>query len=112
MERAIREHLSEEQLKLIRDWSVNLTFQFCALRTPFSVPSISHLHIHGQNDNDKKKDTLLLSSIGICKPFRLSIHYDLGLAYYYIKKKLKTPGPLSITYDDGNNPNGCVLYYS
>ena len=35
MERAIREHLSEEQLKLIRDWSVNLTFQFCALRTPF-----------------------------------------------------------------------------
>lgn len=35
MERAIREHLSEEQLKLIRDWSVNLTFQFCPLRTPF-----------------------------------------------------------------------------
>lgn len=61
MERAIREHLSEEQLKLIRDWSVNLTFQFCALRTPFSVPSISHLHIHGQNDNDKKKTPFYLA---------------------------------------------------
>lgn len=86
MERAIREHLSEEQLKLIRDWIVNLTFQFCALRTLFRFLAFLTYTYMGKMITIKKKDTLLLSSIGICKPFRLSIHYNLGSAYYYIKK--------------------------
>lgn len=61
MERAIREHLSEEQLKLIRDWSVNLTFQFCALRTPFRFLAFLTYTYMGKMITIKKKTPFYLA---------------------------------------------------